>query len=443
MRKLFILLLLGFLVACSPEKNAGNINRDQVGEGQVQTYKIEKERIPKDYAYVQDKDVFLVDELGSPIRKLNFQERVFIFRKRADKTLVVDNYGNRGWVDQEFLSKRFTSYIDLPLEGVDYSLYTVKDKPYKDYVKTKGIYVMPYNAEFIYELLDRIKGSAINTLVMDFHDDYGRVLFESKTAEELAPDALMPLFEDGPGFIRELKDQGYHLIARIVAFKDPIFAELNKERAIRHADGSLLVSDGQYWNSPYDRQVWDYLLALTNEAIEMGFDEIQFDYVRFPDNFEDDMLALNERNETKAEAIQKFLMYIKANINDKNTLISADVFGWAAIEQADVTIGQQWEALSNVVDVISPMFYPALYGPGVFGMADPEANPYEVLKISINYALERNSNVKTAALIRPWLQSWNYSIKEIKEQIRALEEAGIEEYLLWQVDGNYPVEGLD
>lgn len=442
MRKLFILLLLGLLFGCSASSSTTSIRQGLVKEGQIQTYKIEKEEIPRDYAYVQEDMVYLLDDTGARIRRLNFQERVFIFRKRADQTLVVDNYGNRGWVDQHYLSRRFVSDIDLLLEGVDYNLYTVKDKPYKDYVKTKGVYIAPYDESFTYYVLDRIKDTPINTLVMDFHDDDGRVLFESKTARDLAPEALMPIFEDGGAFLQELKDQGYHLIARIVAFKDPIFAELNKDRAIRHADGSLLISDGLYWNSPYDRKVWDYLLGLANEAVEMGFDEIQFDYVRFPDNYEDDMLALNERNETKAEAIQKFLMFIKANINDKTTIISADVFGWAAIEQADVTIGQQWEALSNVVDVISPMFYPALYGRGAFDLYDPDDYPYEVLKISIGYALRRNSNVKTAALIRPWLQSWDYSVKEINEQIRALEEAGIEEYLLWNVDGEYSLEGL-
>jgi hypothetical protein len=114
-----------------------------------------------------------------------------------------------------------------------------------------------------------------------------------------------------------------------------------------------------------------------------------------------------------------------------------------AVEIADVTIGQQWEALSNVVDVISPMFYPSLYGSGVFDFDDPEAHPYEVLKISMEYALQRNSNVKTAAIIRPWLQAWNYTTEQINLQIKALEEAGIEEYLLWQVLGDYPTKGLN
>lgn len=184
-------------------------------------------------------------------------------------------------------------------------------------------------------------------------------------------------------------------------------------------------------------------MELSNEALELGFDEIQFDYVRFPDNFDSDMLALNERDETRAEAIQKFIMYIQANLNKKDAIISADVFGWVAVEIADVTIGQQWEALSNVVDVISPMFYPSLYGSGVFDFDDPEAHPYEVLKISMEYALQRNSNVKTAAIIRPWLQAWNYTTEQINLQIKALEEAGIEEYLLWQVLGDYPTKGLN
>lgn len=442
-KRLLLLLCLVLLAGCTKVRSTQSIKQGTIKEGQIQQYPIEKEKIPRDYAYAQENHVALLGEDGEIIRKLNFQERVFVFRKKADQTLVMDLYGNKGWVDQKYLSKRFVHDIDLPLDGVNYNLYTVKDKPYRNYTKTKGIYIAPNGEEFIEEVLARVKDTPINALVMDYHDDKGRVLFDSAIAKEKAPEANAPLYKDAKALIKDLKERGYYLIARIVAFKDPIFAELHQDRAIRHADGSLLISDGLYWNSPYDRQVWEYLLGLSNEALEMGFDEIQFDYVRFPDNFESDMLALNEKDETRAEAIQKFIMYIKANINNKEAIISADVFGWAAIEIADVTIGQQWEALSNVVDVISPMFYPALYGSGVFELEDPSAHPYEVIKISMEYALSRNSNVKTAAIIRPWIQAWDYTIEQIAQQIKALNEAGIEEYLLWNVGGDYPTKGLN
>ncbi len=440
---MLVFLLLVFLAGCSEPQGSISIKQGSITEGQIQNYQIEKERIPREYAYTQENLVALQSDDGQTIRKLNFQERVFVFRKKADQTLVMDQYGNRGWVNQDVISKRFVFDIDLPLEGVNYNLYTVKDKPYGNYTKTKGIYIAPYGEEFIDETVERVKDTPINALVLDYHDDNGFVLFDSNAAKAKVPEANIELYEDGGALIKKLKDKGYYLIARIVAFKDPLFAERNKDRAIRHADGTLLISDGLYWNSPYDRNVWEYLLELSNEALELGFDEIQFDYVRFPDNFDSDMLALNERDETRAEAIQKFIMYIQANLNKKDAIISADVFGWVAVEIADVTIGQQWEALSNVVDVISPMFYPSLYGSGVFDFDDPEAHPYEVLKISMEYALQRNSNVKTAAIIRPWLQAWNYTTEQINLQIKALEEAGIEEYLLWQVLGDYPTKGLN
>lgn len=442
MRRLSILLLLLFLVSCSRISGVEVIKEGHIKKDQVQVYTIEKEQIPRDYAYVQDDNVILKDDDGSIVRRLFFQERVFVYRKRSGQVLIMDQYGNSGWVGQEHLSKQFVSDIAIPLEGVEYGIYSVKDKPFKDYLKVKGAYISPYGEDFALRVVERIKDGPINTLVLDYHDDEGYVLFESKIAEKLAPGSSNPIYGDGEAFIRHLKDEGFHLIARIVAFKDPIYAAQNTDRAIRHSDGSLLIADGQYWNSPYDREVWDYLLALSNEALELGFDEIQFDYVRFPDSFEDDMLAHNEYNEGRAEAIQKFLMFIKGNINNKDAIISADVFGWAAIELADVTIGQQWEALSNIVDVISPMFYPALYGRGVFDFDSPVSHPYEVLKISIKNALERNSNIKTAALIRPWIQGWDYSLDDINLQIKALEEAGIEEFIIWDPDGNYPIEGL-
>lgn len=443
MRKLVFLLIPLLLLSCSRISGTESIKQGQVKEREIQEYKIEKEVIPRDYAYIQDKNVALRADDGSLIRRLFFQERVFVYRKKSGQVLVMDQYGNGGWVDQHHLSKQFVSDVAMPLDGVEYGLFTLKDKPHQNYVKTKGVYISPYGEDFAYRVLDRIKGGPINTLVIDFHDDEGFVLFESEAAEEFAPGASRPIYGDGRAFIQDLKDQGYHLIARMVAFKDPIYAEQNQERAIRHSDGQLLVADGQYWNSPYDRQVWDYLLSLSNEALELGFDEIQFDYVRFPDSFEDDMLAHNELNETRAEAIQKFLLFIKSNINKREAIISADVFGWVAIELADVTIGQQWEALSNVVDVISPMFYPVLYGSGVFGMNDPQAQPYEVLRISTENAIERNGNIKSAAIIRPWIQAWDYSLDQINDQIRAMKELGIEEYLLWNPDGDYPSQGLE
>ena len=448
MRKLlsFVFLALLFLSSCQKAKSieGGKIDQQSLNLAEAKEVKIEKENIPREYAYVQEKQATLTSDEGKTIRNLHFQERVFIFRKKGDQSLVLDQYGNRGWVSKDQLSKRFTQEIDQPQEGAYYNSYTVKDKPYENYAKVKGIYISPLVIRDLDAVLKKVEDSPINTLILDYHDDYGRVLFDSKVAKELLPEANDPVFEDGHALVKSLKEKGYRLIARIVTFKQPRYAEKYKDRALRYPDGSHLVSDGEYWSSPFDRQVWEYVLRLSNEALDYGFDEIQYDYVRFPDSYESDMLALNERDEGRTEAIQKFLMYAKANLNKKNVIVSADVFGWAAIDIGDVTIGHHWEAISNVVDVICPMFYPSLY-PWNFDneiVGDPVMQPYSTLKASIDRALRRNSNVKSAALIRPWIQGYDYTTEQVLEQIRALEEAGIEEYMLWDVNANYDGKGL-
>lgn len=448
MRKLLslVLLILLFLSSCGDEKSveAGKLEHKILTVDDAVEVEIEKESIPREFAFIQENKVPMSDDEGNLIRDLHLQERVFVYRKKGDQSLIYDQYGNRGWVSKEYLSKRFLQDIVDPQEGAFYGSYTVKDKPYEDYVKVKGIYISPLVINSLDEVLKRVENSPINTLILDYHDDYGRVLFPSQVAEEEVPAANNPVFQDGKALIKELKDKGFHLIARIVTFKSPLYAAQHKDRAIRYEDGTYLVSDGEYWSSPFDRQVWDYVLALSNEALDYGFDEIQYDYVRFPDSYDDDMLALNERNEGRTEVIQKFLMYMQANLNKKDVIIGADVFGWAAIESGDVTIGHHWEAISNVTDVICPMFYPSLYPWNFDGEieGDPVAQPYKTLQASIRRGLERNANVKTAAIIRPWIQAYDYTTEQIYEQIKALSDAGIDEYMLWDVNGAYDGKGL-
>lgn len=213
--------------------------------------------------------------------------------------------------------------------------------------------------------------------------------------------------------------------------------------------------DGLIWVSAYDRQLWEYNIEVSKEAAKVGFNEIQFDYVRFPasnggklDKFLD---YRNELEESKPVAVQRYLKYAKENLSPLKVYISADIYGLVGSVADDMGIGQYWEAVSNMVDYVSPMMYPSHYGKGVYGLSVPDAFPYETINIGTKDAVARNNNLETPAIIRPWIQDFTatwvkghirYGANELKAQIKALEDNGVKEYLLWNAGNKYSEGGL-
>ena len=181
------------------------------------------------------------------------------------------------------------------------------------------------------------------------------------------------------------------MIARIVAFKSPFYAQNHPDRAIVYKDSGKLYTDSDRlpWVSPHDRIMWEYNVAIAKEAAELGFNEIQFDYVRFPAIGNTEAIDYrNETDESQTATIQNFLKYAYEALKPYEVYISADVFGWAATATGGIGIGQHWEAVSNVVDYISPMMYPSHYGPNTFGLPVPDAYPYETIDRSVKDAIE-------------------------------------------------------
>ena len=298
-------------------------------------------------------------------------------------------------------------------------------------------------------MLFRSDETELNAVVIDVKDDMGYMLFPTQAAEKFNKAANTHAYlEDVKPLIEKLKAHDIYVIARIVTFKSPLYAQEFPDKAIVYQDGGKLYSDSDrlLWASPHDRILWDYNVSVAEEAAALGFDEIQFDYVRFPAIYNQD--AMNYRNttgESQTAAIQNFLKYAYDRLSDDDVVISADVFGWAASATDDVGIGQHWEAISNVVDVMCPMMYPSHYGPGNFGLSVPDAYPYETIDRSIKAAMNRNANLETPATMRPWIQDFTatwvkgyirYGAKEVKAQIDALKDNGIDEYLVWNA-GNY------
>ncbi len=357
-----------------------------------------------------------------------------------------------GYVAYSNMVDSLTTFIENPFDDADYSPQ-VKNGSFESNPKidVKGIFVTGNTAqsERMDEMIALIDETALNAIVIDVKDDVGYLLFSSVAAAKYNPNANDKVYiDDIKAFVAKLKEHDIYLIARIVSFKSPFYAQNHPDRAIVYKDSGKLYTDSDRlpWVSPHDRTMWEYNVEIAKEAAELGFNEIQFDYVRFPAIGNPE--AINYRNETdesQTATIQNFLKYAYEELKPYEVYISADVFGWAATATGGIGIGQHWEAVSNVVDYISPMMYPSHYGPNTFGLPVPDAYPYETIDRSVKDAIDRNKNLYTPAGIRPWLQDFTatwvegyipYRTKEVKAQIEALKDNGINEYLMWNA-GNY------
>lgn len=367
----------------------------------------------------------------------------------------------KGWISAEFTVKDRMELLDESLKNLDLSpqnkTFEYASNPR---VEVKGIYLTLYSAsgERLDKLIEMTKRTEINTFVIDVKDDNGNMLFATEAAEKFNPsaNAKAPI-KDVKAFMQKLKDNNIYTIARIVSFKDPSYAKQHPEKAIvyKNSGKPFTNSDGLIWVSAHDRELWEYNLAVSKEAAAAGFNEIQFDYVRFPASnggkLDKELDYRNEKNESKPETIQNFLKYAREQLAPMETYISADIYGLVGSVSDDMALGQYWEAVSNVVDYVSPMMYPSHYANGTYGLSVPDAFPYETIYHSTKDSVSRNKNIETPATIRPWIQdftaSWvkgniKYGAREVELQIKALNENGVKEYLLWNAGNRYSEDAL-
>lgn len=327
-------------------------------------------------------------------------------------------------------------------------------------VKARGIYLTGHTVglESRYRnLLEMVRSSELNAMVIDVKNDHGMMSYRSEIpiVDEIGANKSVPV-KDMKAVLDELHAGGIFPIARIVVFKDPLLAEQRQAWAIRSKNGGVWRDrKGVAWIDPYEKKVWDYNIAIAREAALLGFSEIQFDYVRFPENarqVEQETYHQAQNHLAKDEVIREFLIYAREQLKDYHVYLSADVFGVIATSWGDTDrIGQTWEEISSYVDYICPMVYPSHYGPGYFGLAVPDAHPATTVKNALEDSIKRNASLKNHAIIRPWLQnftaSWikgniSYGSRQIREQIETAARLGIDEYLLWNANNNYQPEAL-
>jgi hypothetical protein len=285
----------------------------------------------------------------------------------------------------------------------------------------------------------------INAFVIDIKDEFG--------VNYVSADTLIRRNAGRAGTIPGLAAlldtlHAHHIaaIARIVVFKDSVAARLNPTWTIRRADGSpWRDKKGLTWVNPYDRALWEYDLRTAEEMARMGFDEIQFDYIRFPEPYKSlpTQVFPGAHDGTKAAVLAEFLRTAHERLQNLGVRTTADIFGMVASVQGALEVGQQWETLAPTVDVLLPMVYPSHYPPGSFNLPHPNGDPYKVVFAAISSAHRRDATLGlTGQQVRPWLQAFtlgapHYGPAEVIAQKRAVYDAGYRGWVLWNPASQY------
>jgi hypothetical protein len=302
-------------------------------------------------------------------------------------------------------------------------------------------------------VLDLIARTELNAVVIDVKGDRGWVIYRTNVEQALAAGAQGPAtLKDFDGMMADLKSRGIYTIARIVTFKDNILATARPDLAIidTRTEKPWIDNEKLAWVDPFREEVWNYNIALAKEAAARGFDEIQFDYVRFPTDGKLGaaryLKAVNK--DTRLPAIAGFLERARKEIGKTGAFVGADVFGYTAFNENDTDIGQRIEELASHLDYICPMVYPSGYHFGIPGYRNPVVNSYEVVRESVRLTRKRSAN--TQVKVRPWLQDFKdyafdrriFGVNEIRDQIRGSDDGGGTGWMLWNPRNDYTGQAL-
>jgi len=350
----------------------------------------------------------------------------------------------------------------------------------------KGIYMTACVAatpSFRSKLVKLVEETELNSIVIDVKDYSGGITFYTD----------MPALKDAVGlncstpdlkeFIGELHEKNIYVIGRITVFQDPYYTKKRPDLAVKRESDRSMWKDykGISFIDAGAKDFWDYIVELSKESYAIGFDELNYDYIRFPSdgNMRDiyypfsEEIVLADTDYGKANIIKEFAEYLYENLSDTGAVLSADLFGYTTTNIDDLGIGQIIERVLPYFDYIMPMVYPSHYNDGFIGIADPSSSPYEVVNYSMNRAVQRTkalsdaigtTSTTTEALylknlansghgnispnqLRPWLQDFDlgavYTPEMVRAQIQATYDAGLTSWVLWDAGNTYTREGLD
>jgi len=339
-------------------------------------------------------------------------------------------------------------FFNLFVTPLNFFNYEVLKKPEK--IDVKGIYLTAYTVgwkERMQELTDFVENTELNSMVIDIKDSTGRIFFDTNVdlVNEIgAEDLRIPDIDE---LMKDLKERGIYTIARVAIFQDPWLAENRPDLALKREGGGLWRDyKGLAWVDTTSREVWKYNLDIIKEIITLGFDEINFDYIRFPSdgNLKAIVYPFYDENIAKTDALAEFFVYVDRELAFSNAFTSVDLFGMVLIRDDGLGIGQRFQDAVSHFDYIAPMVYPSHYPDGFEGFANPADHPYEIIKYSLNKAKE--DIVGKRAEFRPWLQDFDlgaiYTADMIRKQIQATYDTGWKSWVLWNASNRYTQDAL-
>src|SRR5689334_8587245 len=312
----------------------------------------------------------------------------------------------------------------------------------------RGLYINRFAAQStkkMARLIGVADSTEINAFVIDIKDEFG-LNFHSSDPLLQKNEGTAPKVANMKALVDTLNAHGILPIARMVVFKDSVTARMNPDHTIRKADGSpWRDKKGLTWVNPYANAIWEYNFRVAEEAIKMGFGEIQFDYIRFPEPYKSlpPQVFPESNGRSKPQVLAEFLKTARERFAKMGVRTTADIFGLVTTVGGALEVGQQWEHVSPNVDVVLPMVYPSHYPPGSFQLPHPNAVPYDVIHIAISRARERDEKLGIKGEhIRPWLQAFSlgkppYGPHEIEEQKRAVYDSGYDGWVMWEPGSRY------
>jgi hypothetical protein len=361
---------------------------------------------------------------------------------------VMENY------DMAVLRSNLDAYSEILLSDIEVQLQEIALKNATIYASMKinkfkkendqirGIYLNGYlfNNPSKRESIEKIlTNTDVNTLVIDVKTDNGHILFDTEIDEVIYLNNERIKFTNNDlQELREIKD--IYLVGRLVVFQDPLFAKVFPDEAVFDSRLNKPYSqNGQFFLDPSSKKVQDYIINIAIESCRLGFDEIQYDYIRYPDS-SSKFMQFDTKNdfENRVNNINSFLSRSRQLLHNEGCLLSADTFGYILTNKQDGGIGQNLETIVENVDFISPMVYPSHYTNGSFGYQNPNEHPYEVITAALTDALDRGVDKDK---IRPFLQGFWHSNEDIRNNIKAASDLEMD-WLIWNILSVYELDSF-
>ncbi len=333
-------------------------------------------------------------------------------------------------------------------QSIEPSARTVFMEPFTP----KALYVSFWAAgssKYMNRIFDLAKSTEINAVILDIKNEYGKLIYKTDVplAKEINAHNERTI-HDIKAFIKKLKAHNLYVIGRVVVFKDETLATKREVFALKDVNGTIWRNNEKLaWVDPFETQVHDYVSQIAADAASKGFDEINFDYVRFP--LRKDLVYQKKLNQTnRVQAISTFLTTANKALKPYNVYTSVDTYGYVCWNDNDTNIGHTIDSLSKHADYIAPMLYPSGFGVGILGYKNPTDHPYEIINASIHEALTK-SNIPPSRF-RPWLQSFKdygfdrkfFRSKEVSAQIKGAEHAACSGWMLWNPSSRFSSKGL-